>query len=406
MNKRTISAQREANKGHLEEGTALGTLVGRKPTPGESSHLAAGAPAEIFPVVVIGAGQAGLSVGYHLKRHGIPFVILDAGERIGDQWRQRWDSLTLFTPARYDALDGLRFPGKSFSFPGKDAMADFLESYAAKFALPVRTATRVDRLERDGEGYLVAAGDKRFKAKNVVVAMSDFQRPKVPAFARDLDPGVRQLHSFDYRNPAQLADGGTLIVGAGNSGADIAHELAQLGSTVWLSGRDTGHVPFRIDGLLGRLMVPLVLRVIYYRLLTTSTPMGRAARRKFSAQGTPLVRIKPKDLAALGVVRVGRTTGTRDGQPMLDDGRVLNVANVIWCTGFDPGFDWVKIPVIGKDGRPRHERGIVAESPGLYFTGLEFLYALSSEMVQGAGRDARHVVEHIASRIGRPTMAA
>src|SRR6185437_477148 len=154
--------------------------------------------------VVIGGGQAGLSVGYHLSRHGVPFVILDANARVGDTWRRRWDSLRLFTPARASALDGLPFPAPPFSFPTKDAMADYLEAYAAHFALPVRSGVRVDRLSRVGDRFLVVAGDTRLEADNVVVAMGYYQRPGRPAFAADLRPGIVQLHSFEYRNLAQL----------------------------------------------------------------------------------------------------------------------------------------------------------------------------------------------------------
>ena len=181
---------------------------------------------ERIDTIVIGAGQAGLSVGYHLARRGVPFVILDAGERIGDQWRKRWDSLRLFTPARFSSLDGLPFPADADSFPTKDAMGDYLEAYARRFALPVRCGVRVERVSRLGERFLVIAGDQRFEADNVVVAMANYQRPRVPAFANELDPRIVQLHSFDYRNPAQFQEGAVLVVGAGNSGAEIALDAA------------------------------------------------------------------------------------------------------------------------------------------------------------------------------------
>src|SRR5579884_417399 len=176
---------------------------------------------ERIQTIVIGGGQAGLSVGYHLARRGLPFVILDANERIGDSWRKRWDSLRLFTPARYDGLAGMPFPAPAFTFVTKDEMADYLEAYAARFALPVRTGVRVDRLSRHGDRFDVTAGGLRFEAENVVVAMSNYQQPRVPPFAHELDPGISQLHSSEYRNPSQLRDGSVLIVGAGNSGAEI-----------------------------------------------------------------------------------------------------------------------------------------------------------------------------------------
>src|SRR5690606_18197559 len=190
--------------------------------------------------IVIGGGQAGLSVGYHLSKRGIPFVILDAGKRVGDAWRNRWDSLRLFSPAAYNGLDGLPFPAHPHTFPTKDEMAAYLESYAERFNLPVKNGVRVDGLSRGEDGrFVVTAGELRLTADNVVVAMSNYQRPKVPAFARDLDPGIIQIHSFDYRNPEQLQEGNVLIVGAGNSGSEVAKELIRT-HAVWMSGRDTG----------------------------------------------------------------------------------------------------------------------------------------------------------------------
>ncbi len=353
---------------------------------------------ERVQTIVIGGGQAGLSVGYHLARRGLPFLILDANQRIGDSWRSRWDSLRLFTPARYDGLAGMPFPASAHAFPTKDEMADYLERYAAHFRLPVRSGVKVDGLSRRGERFIVTAGEQRFEAENVVVAMSNYQKPVVPPFARQLAPGITQLHSMDYRNPSQLRDGGVLIVGAGNSGADIAMEVAKDHET-WLSGRDTGHVPFRIEGLAARLiLVQLVLRILFHRVFTVSTPLGRKIRPKVLAQGGPLIRVKPRDLAAAGVQRVPRTAGVRDGHPVLEGGRVLEVTNVIWCTGFAPGFSWIQLPVLGED-EPMHQRGVVSCEPGLYFVGLEFLYAFSSVMIHGVGRDAERIAQAIASRV-------
>jgi len=352
---------------------------------------------EYLETLVIGGGQAGLSVGYHLRRRGLPFLILDARDRIGDVWRQRWDSLRLFTPARYDGLDGMPFPASSHYFPTKDEMADYLEGYAHHFGLPVRTGVRVDGLTRRNGRFLVTAGERSFEADNVVVAMSDYQKPKVPAFAAELTPDVVQLHSFDYRNPGQLRDGPVLLVGAGNSGSEIARELAPW-HEVWMSGRDTGHIPFRIEGLAGRLVgVRLVVRFLFHRVLTVRTPLGRKVRPKILHKGGPLIRVKPKDLLRAGVKRVGKTVGTKNGLPVLEDGRVLEVANVIWCTGFHPGFDWIDLPVHGPR-EPRHRSGIVDSEPGLYFVGLFFLHALSSAMIHGVGRDAQRVVKAIAER--------
>jgi putative flavoprotein involved in K+ transport len=193
----------------------------------------------------------------------------------------------------------------------------------------------------------------------------------MPSFARDLDPGIVQLHSADYRNLSQLRPGGVLVVGAGNSGADIALEAARGGHRTWMSGRDVGHVPFRINSVAGRLvLVRLVLRGLFHRVLTVNTPMGRTLRRKMLSMGGPLIRVKPRDFDTAGVERVPRTAGVQNGRPILEDSRVLDVANVVWCTGFHPGFSWIDLPVFGDDGRPMQERGVAINEPGLYFVGL------------------------------------
>ena len=354
---------------------------------------------ERFETVVIGAGQAGLSVGYHLARRGRRFVILDAHDRVGDVWRKRWDSLRLFSPAEFDGLDGMPFPAAKGSFPHKNQMADYLESYAARFALPVRTGVRVTRVSRPGSRYLIESTGGRFEADHVVVAMATYQQPRVPDYARELDGGIVQMHSTAYQNPRQLRPGGVLIVGAGNSGAEIALELARAGHTTWVSGPDVGAVPFDPHGLAARLfLLRLVFRVVFHRLLTLSTPIGRKARLSPGRHRTPLIRTKRKDLAAVGVEFVERTAGLRDGRPVLTDGRVLDANNVIWCTGFDAGLSWIDLPVFNADGEPREYRGVVTDQPGLYFVGREFIYAMSSTMIHGVGRDADYVAGVIDGR--------
>jgi len=268
------------------------------------------------------------------------------------------------------------------------------------FALPIRSGVRVDRLARIGSAYQVVAGDRRFEAANVVVAMAQYQRRRVPPFAGELDPRIVQLHSLEYRNPSQLQDGAVLVVGAGNSGAEIALEAAQDHRT-WLAGPDTGHVPFRIDGLPARLVLSrLVLRVVFHRILSIATPIGRRARPGMLHRAAPLIRIKPKELAAARIERVARISGVRNGLPFVEGGRVLDVANVVWCTGFDAGFSWIDLPVFGPDGQPRHAAGVAIGQPGLYFVGLHFLYAFSSDMIHGVGRDAARIAGLIAESAG------
>lgn len=356
---------------------------------------------ERIDTVVIGGGQAGLATGYHLARRGVPFVILDASERIGDSWRARWDSLRLFTQAKFNGLPGMSFPAPRDTFPTKDEMAAFLEAYAARFDLPVRSGMRVERLSRRGSEFVVRTRDGELIARNVVVAMSNYQKPHVPDFADEVDPDIVQLHSCDYRAPDQFQEGGVLIVGAGNSGSEIALEAAR-GHRTWMSGRDTGHLPFRIDGFAGRrFLARFVLRFLFHRVLTLKTPIGRKVRPKVISKGGPLIRVKPEDLAAAGVERVPRVVGLREGRPVLEDGRVPDVANIVWCTGFHPGFSWIDLPIHGNGGHePEHELGLVPSVPGLYFVGLFFQSALSSVMVHGVGRDADRIAGIIASRAG------
>jgi putative flavoprotein involved in K+ transport len=279
-------------------------------------------------------------------------------------------------------------------------MADYLENYAKHFDIPVETDFRVERLSREGHRFVATAGDRRFEADNVVVAMSSWQKPRIPEFADKLDPGIVQLHVADYANPGQLQEGGVLVVGAGNSGAEVAKELART-HRVWLSGPDTGTIPFRPESVAARVLMRFVGRVIFHRVLTTSTPIGRRARPKMVSSGEPLLRVKPKDLAEAGVERVPRVTGVQHGKPQLEDGRIIDAANVVWCTGFHPGFSWIDLPVIQDETQqPSHQRGVVEEMPGLYFVGLKFLYAVSSEQIHGVGRDAAHIADTIATRRG------
>ncbi len=348
-------------------------------------------------VIVIGGGQAGLAMGYELRRRNVPCVILDAHERIGDSWRERWDSLRLFTPAKYDGLPGMPFPAAGFSFPTKDEMAQYLEVYAKRFNLPVETGVRVDRLAVKDDGrFLIEAGDRRFEARQVVVAMSGFQQPRVPSFASELSPDIIQLTSFEYRNPSQLQEGDVLVVGAGNSGAEIALDVVPTHTTC-LAGRDVGQVPFRIEGVLSRVLVPIIFRVVFHRVLTIRTPIGRRIRTKMLSVGGPRVRTKRVDLVSAGVRLAPRIAGVEGGKPILSDGRVLDVRNVIWCTGLDAGFSWIDIDVHGPL-EPRHDAGVVPHVPGLYFLGLLFLYAGSSVMVHGVGRDAARLAGIIAQK--------
>jgi putative flavoprotein involved in K+ transport len=350
---------------------------------------------ERFETVIVGGGQAGLATAYQLKKRKRPFVILEANERIGDSWRKRWDSLRLFTPAKYNGLPGLRFPGRRWSFPTKDEMGAYLEAYAKRFDLTVRTGVSVDRVFRNGDRYVIESGHQIFEAHNVVVASGAHRTPKLPAFAAELDPRIVQLHSADYRNPSQLRGGGVLVVGVGNSGAEIALELSRM-HQVWQSGRPSAELPVRHGSAPARLVLP-VIRFAGTRILTVGTPIGRKIRPRFVVMAAPLIRVKSKHLAAAGVGRVPRVVGVREGLPLLADGRVLDVENVVWCTGFRYEFSWIDLPIFAESGEPIHERGVVPSAPGLYFVGLVFQTAATSDVLPGVSRDAAHVAKHIAS---------
>jgi putative flavoprotein involved in K+ transport len=386
----------------MRAGSLLRTVGASDPTEEGTMATAAtaieeqGASVEHFETIVIGGGQAGLSLGYYLRKLGRPFVILDANERIGGSWRTRcWNSLRLFTPARYNGLPGWPFPAPAWSYPTASETADYLEAYAERFELPVRPRTRVTRLTKVDGRYLVEAGEQRFTADCVVYASGFYGRPSIPEFAGELDPRIVQMHSSEYREPSQLLPGGVLLVGAGNSGADIAMEVSKTHPT-FLSGPDKGQIPFRIEHPLRRVVLP-VLWFVAGHILTVKTPLGRKVQPHILESGAPRIRVKSADLDSAGVEQVPRVVRVEDGRPVLEDGRVPDVANVIWCTGFRQDYSWLDVPAFDGDGAPVHERGVASE-PGLYFLGLDFLYSFASENVGGVYRDAKHIAKHIAAR--------
>ncbi|MGM9473752.1 flavin-containing monooxygenase [Pseudarthrobacter sp. YS3] len=377
-------------------------------------------------VVVIGAGQAGLAAGYFLKRAGLDFIILEGNARVGDVWRDRWDSLRLFTPAKYSALPGLAFPAPAGSFPGKDAFADYLASYAQHFQLPVRTGIQVLSIHKAGSLFEVQTSDGPVQARAVVVAAGPNSAPNVPDVALDLDEQIQQLHSSGYSNPAGLPAGDVLVVGAGTSGAEIALELAHKhrSGKVYLAGRPTPHIPDAVFRYAG----PLYWRLVN-SLLTLDTRPGRKVAQGFHRRGAPLIRVSMKDVERAGVIRLPRLTGASAGKPVFavgtpavgtsdggtSDGGTSdggtpapgaapdtaagalpgNLRTVIWATGFRPDFGWIEGLPVDDLGWPVTARGVVAELPGLYFVGMPFQYALTSAIVGGVGRDAEYVVEHL-----------
>lgn len=349
--------------------------------------------------LIIGAGQAGLSTAYHLRRLGREVLIVDANDRLGDNWRVHYDSLKVFTPAAVCGLSGMRFPGDPASYPTKDEMALYLEQYAMQFDLPVRLGTRIDSLTKDGDRYVATHDGETIAASNVVISTGPYGRlPKLPAFAEQIDPAIRQLHSGDYKRPGQLQPGSVLVVGASHSGADIAYELASQHQTI-LAGRDCGQFPVPFESWRGRHLLPAVL-FAFRHVLTRSTPMGRKMRAEMQLHhGGLMLRVQRADLKERGVQRIAdRIDRVVDGKPALADGTVLDVTNIVWATGFKHDWSWLKLPVLDDHGWPVEYRGVVESHPGLYFVGLFFQYAFASSMIPGVGRDAEFIANQIAHR--------
>lgn len=394
----TMHQARQARERHPADVLEAGNALRTDPDGFSGDKTRSLTPAR-YKTVVIGAGQAGLTVGYHLKRQGIEHVIIDSARRIGDVWRMRWDSLRLFTPAKFDGLDGMRFPGDGDHFPTKDEMADYLEAYAAHHRLPVHLGVKAERLHKIGALFHVETSAGTYLADQIVVAAASYQKPRLPEFAANLSPDVMQMHSHQYRHSGQICAGPVLLVGAGNSGAEIAMDLAPT-HEVWLAGRNVGHIPFDISSLMGRkLLIRLVIRGLFHHLFTVRTPMGRAFRRKMHGHGMPLIRTRPGQLHRAGVRRIGRVIDVENGEVIAEDGQRLAPRTVIWCTGYHPGFDWIDLPVLDAQGEPRHRFGRASTVDGLFFAGLHFQYAVSSTMVAGVGRDARRVADLVAKSV-------
>ena len=347
-------------------------------------------------VVIIGAGQAGLSTGYFLQEFGLDFTIVAADERVGDTWRNRWDSLRLFTPAFYNNLPGMDFPADyPGHFPTKDEVADYLEGYAERFDLPVELETRVTNLRQsDGDpGFVLTTDSGEITADHVVVATGAYDEPAIPEVAEEVPDEVFMCHSREYRNPSQLQEGDVLVVGAGNSGTQIATELANVDGTgtVWLVGPDRGTLPRTILGRdFYRWAGPTILKV------RRTSFIGQRLYDRMASQGDPVFSDEYEAMEAAGVERItGYITAVADGRPAMADGETFDVSNIVWCTGFRPGFDWIDLEVFDEDGHPRHERGVVTDCPGLYFVGLQWLYRPNSSLLGGVGQDAEHVASEI-----------
>jgi len=339
--------------------------------------------------IIIGAGQAGLAAGYYLAKQGRRFTLLDAAPRLGHSWRIRYDSLRLFTSAPYDSLPGLPFPAPADHYPSKDEVADYLERYAATFDLPVQLSTRVCALTGGSNGapFLIETDRGNHHAEQVIVATGPFQRPVVPSIAADLAPSIFQVHSSEYRNPAQLPDGDVLVVGAGNSGAQIAEELARTRRVTLAAGRTPPTLPQR---LLGRDIFWWLNR-LGVMAVTIDSRLGRRL-----SQADPLIGSRLGHLVrARGVKLVGRAVAASGDAVSFAEGTPMRPAAVIWATGFRSDYSWIEVPVFDTKGHPLQQRGVTAVR-GLYFLGLPWLYRRGSALLGGVGDDAAYIADRVA----------
>ncbi|MDQ4215803.1 NAD(P)/FAD-dependent oxidoreductase [Microbacterium capsulatum] len=346
-------------------------------------------------LAIIGAGAAGLHTARRAQQHGATFEVFDAHARIGDTWRERYRSLRLFTPRRWAELPGLGLDIGYFEYATGMQLADYLERYAATFEIPVRTSTPVQRLSLDPSGLfrLELPDGEEVLAERVVVAAGAHHRPIVPALAAEIDPTIRQVHSLDYHGPEDLAAGAVLVVGAANSGTDIALEAAAAGHRTTIAGRNPGQIPGHIDTPVGNLISSIFIRRL--RNATSDTEKGRRMWDERKGHGVNLVRNHVSDLIKAGIRQVGRVVAVDDGLPTLEDGERLDPATIVWCTGSRPVLGWIDIPGFADREGVRHDRGISTTVPGLAFVGLPFQYSIASPTLMGMGRDAEYVVEQL-----------
>jgi putative flavoprotein involved in K+ transport len=344
---------------------------------------------EPLDVIVIGAGQAGLALGHHLARRGSRFLLLDAAPEIGHSWRTRWDSLRLFSPAQYDSLPGLPFPAPADSHPGKDDVAGYLQAYARHFALPVRLNSPVLRLHRDDDGcFAVTTPTDMLRARQVVVATGPFQTPRIPAAADELDPLVPHLHTVEYRNPAQLPAGGrVLVVGAANSGLQIAAELADRCAVTVAVGSKAPELPQRIGG-----------RDLFFWLTKAgffTVPASSRLARRLRRRGDLVIGTRSRVLRKRGIGFRPRLTGFSGRTARFADGSSTAVDAVIWATGYRSDYSWLHVPGVVVDGQVRSDAG-VTDVPGLYFLGLPWQTCRGSALLGFVGADAAALAARMA----------
>lgn len=341
-------------------------------------------------VLVIGAGQAGLAMGYYLAKHSLTHVLVDAGTRIGEVWRNRYDSLVLFTPRCYSSLPGMAFPGEPDGLPTKDDVADYLEAYAARFSIPVELQTKVERLERTEHGFTAVTNRGVYQAKQVVVATGPFQQPFIPRLQGTLSDEIFQLHSASFRSPADLPDGSVLVVGGGNTGVQLAIELAQDRDVYLALGENRKYWPLHVFN-----------KSIFWwfdKLGILHAPITTKAGRWLSKQKDPVFGLGPQlqQYVRQGKIRlVPKVEAFAGREVRLQDNSSVTPDNILWCTGFVNDYTWIDIPdALDEQGNVIHQRGV---SPilGLYFLGLPWQHCRNSALIGGVGQDAEFLAKEI-----------
>ena len=337
-------------------------------------------------VVVVGGGQAGLALGYHLAQRGKDFTILDAASEPAAAWRERWDSLKLFTSARYNGLPGMDFPGDPDRYPTRDEVADYLTEYARRFDLPVVLNSRVKAVRRQGDRYVGELEDRAYEAQQVVIATGPFQTPLVPQLAQDLGDGVVQMHSTAYRSPESVPAGRVLVVGGGNTGFQIAQELSASREVHLSIGSRQMPLPQRI---LGRDLFWFLEKTGLIRK-TVDSRMGRRMSERETLIGSTPRGIRRQH----GVELHGRALSAQGSTVRFDDGTQVDVAGVVWATGFRVDHSWIDVPVFDAGGRLIHQRG-VTQAPGLYFLGMQWQHTRGSALLGWVKDDAEYLAERI-----------
>ncbi|KEK22662.1 flavin-containing monooxygenase [Bacillus gaemokensis] len=335
----------------------------------------------MLDVIIVGAGQAGLAMGYYLQQGNYNFVLLDGEKRIGDSWRKRYDSLQLFTPRAYSALPGMNLEGKQNGLPTKDEIANYLEVYAERFSLPIRLHTNVLKVRKQGSEFEVYIPNEVLRSKRVIIALGAFQQPFIPAISQNLSNDILQIHSSQYQSAMQIPDGQVLVVGGGNSGAQITVELAKTHDVMIAISHPFRFLPMKVMGK----NIFAWLEKIGLLYAGTNTRRGRW----FQKQKDPIFGFECREFIRSGTITVKpKVVSAMQNEVVFSDGSTYNPQSIVWATGFIPDYQWIEIEgAIDKTGFPIHTRGI-SQVQGLYYIGLPWQYQRGSALLCGVGRDA------------------